>query len=81
MLVEVFVDALCHLDANGRVEEIGCADFYGAGACQEELYGIFGIADAAKAYDGYLDGTCHLVNHSQCHWLDGRTAQSARPDT
>ena len=74
MLLEVFVDALCHLYTNGRIEEIGCSYLYCGSSCKQELYCILRIANAAKTDDGHPYCMGNLVNHTQGNGFDARSA-------
>src|SRR3972149_11801079 len=59
------LNALQHLQGRQRVEEGGGAHLDGCGPRHEELDGVQAVADAAAAYDRYVDRHGHLAHHAQ----------------
>ena len=64
MGIEPVVDAIADLDRDRWIEEVGCANLNGSGACHQELDGILGRTDASQAYHGNLYGLGHLIDHA-----------------
>ena len=74
------VYAVAYLNSNCGINEVGRSNLYSGGSGHQELDGVFGSHDTAKANHGNLDCTGYLPYHPHGHGLHGRTAQSASTD-